>query len=53
MYNRFGGKSVAALERMRVDIQARLDSGEVGLDVDYWENVLAELKVNVYVDGCV
>lgn len=48
--NRFGGKSVFALEKMRGEIQARLDKGEeTGLDVDYWENVLAELHVRLYV----
>lgn len=43
----FGGKSVAALEAMGEDIQRRLQGGgKEGLDVDYWENVLAELKVS-------
>lgn len=32
---------------MRGEIQARVDRGEEGLDVDYWENVLAELKVHI------
>lgn len=46
--HRFGGKSVLALEKMRGEIQARLDKGEeTGLDVDYWENVLAELQARL------
>lgn len=48
--DRFGGKSLAALGTMREEIQARVRSGEEGVDVDYWENVLAELKVQCSVE---
>lgn len=41
----FDGKSVRELEKLRVEIQRKVDHNDGTVDVDYWENVLLELKV--------
>jgi len=41
----FAGRSVADLERMRVEIQDKIDRNDGTVDVDYYEGVLSSLKV--------
>lgn len=41
----FEGKSIKELEHLRSQIQKKVDNNDGTVDVDYWENVLEELKV--------
>ena len=43
----FRGKTVKELETLQKQIETKINSGEEGIDIGYWESLLSQLKGKV------